>query len=110
MPFSDNGQLVGLTHPAGSSTTTVPDSGSYEVAFSVSYTAGVGSSIAVAVNGKPVEGTVVPLLTSTGQVSGQAILRLASGDAITIRNNTKVAITLALSPSVGAQMLVKRLN
>jgi hypothetical protein len=43
-------------------------------------------------------------------MSGRTILQLAAGDVITIRNNSAVAMTLALSPSAGAQMIVKRLN
>ncbi len=108
--FSNNGPLVGIIHTAGSSSTIVLTAGAYEVAYSVSFTSGVGSAIAVAVNGYVDAGTVVPVLTATGLISGRTILQLAAGDVITIRNNSAVAMTLALGPSAGAQMVVKRLN
>jgi hypothetical protein len=64
----------------------------------------------VAVNGTVDASTPVPVLTATGYIGGRTILTLAAGDVITVRNNSAVAVTLALAPSVGAQLSIKRLD
>ena len=88
----------------------VANSGSYRVGFDISYTAGIGASMAIAVNGTVDASTDLPALTSVGQLHGSAILTLAAGDVITLRNNSAVALTMALSPSVGAQITVEQLD
>lgn len=50
------------------------------------------------------------MLTATGSSSGHVTLTLAAGDVITIRNNSAIPMTLALAPSAGAQITVKKLN
>lgn len=110
IPFSNNGSLTGITHTAGSTTLTMPSAGVYEVHYGISITAGIGSAIAVAVNGTVPNGTSVPALTAVGHLSGRVVMTLAAGDVITIRNNSVIPLTLALAPSASAQLTVKRLD
>jgi hypothetical protein len=83
---------------------TVPSTGTYKFDYEVNITAGIGSAIAIAVNGTVDASTPVSALVATGQVSGTAILTLAAGDVITLRNNSAIPLTLNLAPSVGAQL------
>ena len=106
IPFSNNGSMSGISHNAGNTIIIVQNAGCYKIDYNVSITAGVGAQLAVAVNGTVDASTPKPMLTSTGEVSGSAIMQLAAGDIITLRNNSLVPITLALAPSVGAQMQV----
>jgi hypothetical protein len=99
-----------VTHTAGTTTITVTSAGTYEVIYGVNITAGNGSAIAVAVNGTVDASTTVTSLVSTGNVGGRAMLTLAAGDVITMRNNSAVAMTTDLAPGTGAQLTVKRLN
>ena len=108
--FSNNGPLLGVTHTAGTTTITVPSAGNYRVSYGISYTSGIGAAIAVAVNGTVDASTQVNLLTSVGNVRGAAILTLAAGDVVTLRNNSATAFTLDLAPGGGAQITVERLN
>jgi hypothetical protein len=110
VPFSNNGPLSNVTHTAGTTTVTISTSGTYEVSYSVSITAGIGSQIAVAVNGTVNPSTPISTLVATGNVSGRAILVLAAGDVLTLRNNSATPMTMTLAPGVGAQMNVKKLD
>jgi hypothetical protein len=110
IPFSNNGPLVGTTHTAGTTTVTVATAGTYKIDYEVNITAGIGAQIAIAVNGVVDASTPVSALVATGQLSGTAILDLAAGDVITLRNNSLVALTVTLAPAVGAQLNVLRLD
>jgi len=110
VPFSNNGPLEGVSHTAGTTTFIVPATGVYRVDFDLSYTAGVGSALAIAVNGTVDSSTNVDVLTATGEVSGQSMLVLAAGDVITLRNNSAVPITTDEAPGVGASLAIHRLS
>ena len=84
--------------------------GVYEVNYGISITAGIGSQIAIAVNGTVDPSTPISALVATGELSGNAILTLAAGDVITLRNNSAVVLALTLAPSVGAQLILKKLD
>jgi acetyl-CoA carboxylase alpha subunit len=101
--FSNNGPLSGATHTAGTTTITVPTAGTYQIDYNVSITAGVGAAIAIAVNGTVDASTPILALVATGNISGTAILTLAAGDVLTLRNNSATPLTLTLAPEVGAQ-------
>ena len=81
----------------------------YLVDFNVSITAGVGSAVAVAVNGvvNPMSYT---FLVATGQVTGSVALNLAAGDMITLRNNSAIPLTMMLAPSTGATLNITRIS
>lgn len=110
IPFSNNGALQGITHTAGTTVFTVPTSGVYRIAYSVSITAGIGSAVAVAVNGSVQAGSSVPALVATGNIGGVITRSLIGGDVVTIRNNSAVALTLALAPSASAHITIERVN
>ncbi|EMS70313.1 BclA C-terminal domain-containing protein, partial [Ruminiclostridium cellobioparum] len=104
VPFSNNGPLVGVTHTPGTTSIVVPSTGSYEIIYNLSISAGIGASIAIAVNGTVNAATQISALVATGELSGNTILSLTAGDEITLRNNSAVALTLTLAPNVSAQM------
>lgn len=110
VPFSNNGPLVNTTHTPGTTPMTVPMSGYYEINYSASITAGIGSALAIAVNGTVNLGTQIPFLVATGHTGGSAVLLLTAGDIITLRNNSAIPMTLTLAPDTGAQMTVKQLH
>jgi len=108
--FSNNGPLVNETHTAGTAPVTVTLAGNYQIDYSVSITAGVGSAIAIAVNGVVDSSTPITVLVTTGQVTGQAILTLAAGDVITLNNNSATPFTLTTTPDIGAQLTIDKLD
>ncbi|EKQ54028.1 MAG: hypothetical protein A370_03360, partial [Clostridium sp. Maddingley MBC34-26] len=110
IPFSNNGPLSSIAHTAGTTTITVTNAGIYEIKYSISITAGIGSQVAIAVNGTVDPSTSVSALVATGEISGIAMLTLAAGDVITLRNNSAVALTVALAPAVSAQLTITQLN
>ena len=110
VPFSNNGPLFSITHTAGITTIIVSNTGTYLISFSANITAGIGSAIAVAVNGTVDASTQVPFLVATGEIGGSAVLTLVAGDVITLRNNSAVPLTLNLAPGVGAQLTLTQLS
>ncbi|WP_431603165.1 BclA C-terminal domain-containing protein, partial [Clostridium beijerinckii] len=110
IPFSNNGPLSNIAHTPGTTTVTVAIAGVYEINYGASITAGIGAQIAIAVNGTVDASTPISALVATGEISGSAILTLAAGDVITFRNNSALALTLTLAPSVGAQLTLKKLD
>ena len=110
VPYSNNGPSSGVSHTQGTTTFTVPSPGVYEVDYSVTITAGIGSAIAIAVNGTVDASTYQPALNPTGPIVGHALLNLAAGDVLTLRNNSAVPLTLTLAPNVGAVMSIKKLG
>ncbi|MFH5181805.1 hypothetical protein ACHHV8_03755 [Paenibacillus sp. TAB 01] len=82
----------------------MPNAGTYQISYGVSITAGVGAAIAIAVNGTVDASTTIPILIATGETTGNAMLTLAAGDVLTLRNDSAVPLTLSLAPSVGAQL------
>jgi BclA C-terminal domain len=110
VPFSNNGPLSGVSHTAGTTTLTVPTTGVYRVSYVVNITAGIGSAPALAVNGTVDSSTAISALVATGNISGTALLQLAAGDVLTLRNNSAVPMTLLLAPGVGAQLTIEKLN
>ena len=104
VPLSNNGPLTNIIHTAGTATIKIATSGQYLIEYDISTTAGIGSSIAIAVNGTVDASTNLSVLVATGTITGSAILTLAATDEITLRNNSATAITLALAPIVGAQI------
>jgi len=82
----------------------------YEINYSVNITAGVGSQIAIAVNDTVDASTPISVLVATGEISGSAVLSLATGDVITLRNNSAIPFTMDLAPAVSAQLTAMKLD
>jgi hypothetical protein len=113
--FDANGILkAGITHDPGTTQIAVTNPGSYEVTFSVS---GVEpNQFALFLNGALVTGTVYGSGAGTQQNNGQAIIALAAGDVLTLRNHSSAAAvtlqTLAggTQTNVNASVVIKKLS
>ena len=110
IPFSNLGPALSITHTPGTTTITIPSTGAYQINFGVSITAGIGSSIAVAVNGTVNPSTNTAFLVAVGEIFGSCILDLNAGDIITLRNNSAIPLTMNLAPSVGASIAIVLVN
>jgi BclA C-terminal domain len=99
-----------LHHTNGTTTFTVSTAGRYEISWVVNHTVGVGSAIAIAVNGTVVPVTNHNTLTAVGSEPGEATLSLAGGAVLTVRNNSAVPMTLDLAPGVGAVLTIQRIS
>ena len=88
--------------------------GDYEVTFSVSGTE--PNQFALFLNGALVAGTVYGSGAGTQQNNGQAIITIAAGDVLTLRNHSSAAaVTLATTiggtqANVNASIVIKKLN
>jgi hypothetical protein len=110
VPFANNGPLVNITHRAGSAGITVNIEGTYLIDYIINITSGMGSVMAIAVNGVVDGSTVIEALVGSGQIAGQVILPLVAHEVISLRNNSSVPLTLNMAPGVGAQLSVTRLD
>jgi hypothetical protein len=116
--FNKNGVLTaGITHApgiVGDAGIVIVNAGTYEVTFSVSGV--VPSQMAVALNGIVAPGTVYGSGAGTQQNSGQAILNVAAGSVLTVRNSTSAAAvtlqTLAggTQTNVNASVVIEKLG
>ncbi|NQX69158.1 hypothetical protein HQN90_23790 [Paenibacillus alba] len=113
--FDTNGILSpGITHTPATTQIAVSNPGNYEVTFHVS---GVEpNQFALCLNGVPVAGTVYGSGAGTQQNQGQAIVALAAGDILTLRNHSSAAAvtlqTLAggTQTNVNASIVIKKLS
>ncbi|WCM63173.1 BclA C-terminal domain-containing protein [Paenibacillus polymyxa] len=113
--FDTNGILTpGIAHVPGTTQIAVSDAGKYEVHFSVS---GVEpNQFAIFINGALAAGTVYGSGAGTQQNIGQAILALACGDVLTLRNHSSTtAVTLqtqagGTQASINASVLIRKLR
>jgi len=108
--LSNNGPLSGITHTPGTTTITVATAGIYEVTYSTSITAGIGAALAVAVNGAVDASTNINVLAAVGGIEGKALLTLAAGDVVTLRNNSAIPLVVTLAPGVGTRLILKLLG
>ena len=110
VPFGGSSNLgSGIDHTDGTTTFTVSNAGRYRISAAVDITAGIGSAIAVAVNGTPVASTDVAALVAVGQVTTESVVTLAAGDVVTLRDNSAIPFVMALAPGVGASLVFQRL-
>ena len=113
--FDTTGVITsGITHAPGTSQILVTSPGDYEVTFSVS---GVEpNQFALFLNGAPVLGTAYGSGAGTQQNNGQAIIAIAAGEVLTLRNHSSAAAvtlqTLAggTQTNVNASITIKMLN
>ena len=110
IPFNSTETLNGAFHVPGSSLIYVSDSGDYQIDYSVNYTnAMIGQTVSIVINGVPQASTTFSSLP-TGEVTGDALLSLAAGDVITLRNNSPFPLNLALAPTKGAKIDITKKN
>jgi hypothetical protein len=113
--FDTNGiHSPGITHVPGTTQIAVTDAGNYEVHFSVS---GVEpNQFAIYINGNLAGGTIYGSGADTQQNTGQAILALACGDVLTLRNHSSATpVTLqtlagGTQTSVNASVIIRKLS
>ena len=100
--FDTNGVMTpGITHAPGTSSIIVTTPGDYLITFSVS---GVEpNQFALFVNGVQAVGTVYGSGAGTQQNNGQAIITLASGDVITLRNHSSASAVILQTLAGGTQ-------
>ena len=104
----------GITHTPGTAQIFVTNPGDYEVNFYV--TAFEPNQFTLFLNGAPVPGTTYGTGAGTQANYGQAIITLASGDILTLRNHTSAAAvtlqTLAggTQTNVNASIVIKMLS
>lgn len=110
IPFSSNGPTNGVSHSGGAKEITIASAGDYLVDYQASVSSSIGTSLAIAVNGTVDPSTLALRRDSLGVVSGKAILRLAAGDVVTLRNTSSSALTLSLSPQVGVRVSLVQLG
>lgn len=110
IPFSSNGPSQGVSHRGGGEQITLTAAGDYLVEYQASTSSGIGTSLALAVNGTVDPATIALRRDSFGMVSGKAILRLAAGDILTLRNASSSPLTLSLTPQVGVRISLVQLG
>ena len=110
IPFSTNTVLSGVGHTPGGTTFTLLTAGNYEINYNASFIAGIDAAIALTVNGTVNPATQVSALVTTDQLTGSIVRSLGTGNIITLRNNSLIALTLALALNVSSQIVFLRLN
>ena len=100
--FDTNGPITaGITHTPGASTIQIVNAGTYAVEFSVSGTE--PNQFALFNNGAVVPGTIYGSGAGTQQNTGIAIVVLAAGDVLTVRNHSSAAAVGLASVIGGTQ-------
>jgi hypothetical protein len=112
--FGVNGPLVGFTHLAGTTQLTVATAGIYRIEFSVSSVE--PNQFTAMLNGAVLPGMTYGSGAGTQGNDGHAIVNLAAGDVVTLRNHSSAAsVTLqtldgGTQTNVNASMLVERVG
>ncbi|MGE7118787.1 BclA C-terminal domain-containing protein [Peribacillus sp. NPDC046944] len=112
--FDTNGTITpGITHTAGSPDITVTTPGTYEVTFSVSTLE--PNQFGLLVNDTLVPGSVYGSGSGSQEITGQALVTLADGDVLTLRNVTNSSITLptgtgGAAGNTNASIILKKLD
>jgi collagen type I alpha len=93
--FSGSPNLgANLAHTNGTTVFTIGSTGRYVISWVVDHAAGIGSALAIAVNGTVDATTNHNVNMAVGNGAGEATLSLTAGDVLTIRNNSAVPMTL----------------
>jgi hypothetical protein len=100
--FDTNGVLTsGVIHTPGDAGIQLVNPGTYKITFLVS---GVGpNEMALFVNSALVSGTVYGSGAGTQQNMGQAIIIIAAGDVLTVRNHSSAAAVVLQTLAGGTQ-------
>ena len=102
VPFSHNGPMTpGITHAPGNPGVSFVTAGTYKVSFSVS---GVEpSQMALFINDALVPGSIYGSGAGTQANIGQAIVTIATGDTLTLRNHSSAAGVILQTLAGGTQ-------
>jgi hypothetical protein len=113
--FDTNGvTTAGITHAPGSSNIALVNPGDYKVTFAVSGTE--SNQMGLFLNGAQVAGTVYGSGAGTQQNTGQAIIAIAAGDLLSLRNHSSASAvglqTLAggTQTNANASVVIEKLN
>lgn len=113
--FDTNGlSTAGIIHVPGTSSIVVANAGVYEISFKVS--AMEPNQFALFVNGVPIAGGIYGSGAGTQQNGGQALIALAAGDVVSLRNFTSFAAVMLQSMAggielnVNASIIIRKLN
>jgi hypothetical protein len=100
--FASNGPLTaGFTHGLGDAAVTILNAGDYKVTFIV--TGVEPNQFGLFVNGAEASGAIYGSGAGTQQTTGQAILTMGAGDALTLRNHTSTAAVTLQTLAGGSQ-------
>jgi hypothetical protein len=100
--FSANGVLTGgITHAPGSDAITVVNAGVYKVTYTVSAVA--LSQVALFLDGAEVVGTIYGSGAGTQPNVGQAIITIAGGSVLELRNHSTAGALTLQSSAGGSQ-------
>ena len=100
--FDTNGIITaGITHIPGTSQVFFLTTGDYLVNFSV--TGVEPGQFALFLNGSVVVGTLYGTEAGTQQNNGQAIISIAAGDVLTLRNHTSATAVILQTLAGGTQ-------
>jgi hypothetical protein len=100
--FDSNGPLsAGITHGLGAASVTILNAGDYKVTFIV--TGVEPNQFALAVNGTALAAAIYGSGAGTQQTTGQAIITMAAGDVLTLRNHTSAAAVTLQTLAGGTQ-------
>ncbi len=99
MPFANNGpKTAGITY-ATNGQITIATPGVYLVRFVASVSE--AGQLELTQNGTELPSTVYGRATGTSEITGQAILSVAAGDILTLRNPSGNSIALSFTPAAG---------
>lgn len=85
----------------------VQNNSKYLIMYSVSYSSGLGSSVAIYVNDIVVVDSVININSEPGSISGFITLNLSSGDRVSLVNNSdSQSITLDVSSKNPINMII----
>lgn len=109
IPFSNNEVLSGISHVPGDKILMVNNSGLYFIEYSITYTAGQGAKIGIAINGNVVPSTGKILESNNGNISGCAIINLDSIDEVSLKNYSTTSLSISISSEIGVQLTILRI-
>jgi hypothetical protein len=99
VPLANNGPMSSGVTYASNGQITIAVAGVYHVSFLASVTE--PGQLELTQNGTPLPSTVYGRATGTSEISGQAILNVAAGDVITLRNPAGNSPALTFTPIAG---------
>jgi hypothetical protein len=100
VPFADNGPMTsGITYVPATGQITIATAGVYQISFIASVNE--PGQLELTQDTTPLPNTLYGRATGTSEISGQAILTVAAGDVITLRNPAGNSPALTFTPSAG---------